>query len=75
MAIYASQYGDEDSLRVVITLKQLRKLPEWVYDRHLQWEYSVDDNEHCEIIIQAKDELQAMMRFNQLWAALSTIGE
>lgn len=75
LGVYRSSYGDENSLRVAITLKQLRKLPEWVYDQHVHWEYCVDDNRHCEIIIQAKDELEAMMRFKKLWAALSTIGE
>jgi hypothetical protein len=62
-------------LSVIITLKQFRKLPEWVRETHIHWEFSADVDAHVEVIIQAKDELEAMMRFNKLWAALSTIGE
>jgi hypothetical protein len=59
---------------VVITIKQFRKLPEWVQP-HINWTYSVDADDHREIIIQAKDELEAAMRFRKLWAALTKLGE
>lgn len=54
---------------VTITLKQLRALPDWVQE-HLHWSYTYANNKHCELIIQAKDELEAMMRFKKLWAGL-----
>jgi hypothetical protein len=74
LGIYASRYGSEGDLRVIITAKQLNRLPEWV-NPHINWSFSPDGDSHREIAIEAKDELQAMMRFNKLWAALSTIGE
>lgn len=75
MGIYASRYGNKGDLNVVITTKQLHKLPKWVRHQHVHWEYHTDDNRHCDVVIQAKDEIEAYMRFKKLWAALSTIGE
>jgi hypothetical protein len=74
LGIHKSRYRHEGDLNVVITAKQFNKLPEWVKP-HVDWAYSGADDNHREITIQAKDELQAMMRFNKLWAAVSTIGE
>jgi hypothetical protein len=74
LGIYASRYGHEGDLNVVITLKQFNRLPQWVKP-HINWMYSADDDNHREVTIQAKDELEAMMRFNQLWAGLPKIGE
>ena len=54
---------------VYITLKQLRKLPPWAQE-HLDWVYCAHNNRHCYVNIGAKDELQAAMRFNKLWAGL-----
>lgn len=75
LRVYPSKYGNKNELSVVITAKQFRKLPEWVQP-HINWMYPRnDDDDHREIAIEAKDELQAMTRFKKLWAALSTIGE
>jgi hypothetical protein len=74
LGVYKSRYGSEDDLRIIITAKQFRRLPEWVKP-HINWMYSVDDDEHREVVIEAKDELEAALRFNKLWTALSTLGE
>jgi hypothetical protein len=63
--------GDEWSVK--ITFKQLMRLSTWVWRDHLRWQY--DGDHHALVLIQAKDELEAMMRFNQLWAGLPKIGE
>lgn len=68
----AKWYDDEDEWSVKITFKQLMRLPTWVWRNHLRWQH--DGNHHALVIIEAKDELQAMMRFNQLWAGLPKIG-
>lgn len=71
LGIYKLEYDNEDapnSFHVLITLKQLRRLPKWVQSQ-LYWEYT-GDIRHCAVLIEAKDELQAMMRFNKLWAGL-----
>ena len=54
---------------VYITLKQLRKLPMWVQE-HVNWMYCNENDRHCYVVIGAKDELQAAMRFKKLWAGL-----
>jgi len=59
---------------VTITFKQLRALPDWVQEQ-LHWGYTYTNNKHCEIIIHAKDELEAAMRFKKLWAAITKLGE
>lgn len=75
LGVHLSGYSGDGNMHVVITLKQLRKLPQWVYDQHLHWEYSVDNNKHCSVIMTAKDELEAAMRFKKLWAALTKLGD
>lgn len=65
--------GDQDpdyilKFHVIITTKQMRKLPLWVRD-HLYWHYT-PRADHVELVIQAKDELEAFMRFERLWASL-----
>ena len=62
------------SCSVRITLHALRSLPDWVRD-HLHWEYVVGNNKHCALQIQAKDELEAFMRFEKLWAGLPKEGK
>ena len=57
------------SCSVRITLNALRSLPAWVQD-HLHWEYSMGHPKHCALIIQAKDELEAFVRFEKLWVGL-----
>lgn len=74
LGIYAHRHCNEGDLNVVITAKQFNKLADWVKS-HVHWVYSVDNDNHREVVIEAKDELQAMMRFNQLWAGLPKIGE
>jgi hypothetical protein len=61
------------SCSVRITLAAMRSLPSWVQS-HLHWEYILDNKSHCALIIQAKDELEAMIRFKQLWAGLPKRG-
>jgi hypothetical protein len=74
IAIYPEpDYGDRDpddsySFHVLITLKQLRKLPRWVQEQ-IHWMYGTDSR-HCVVVIGAEDELQASIRFNKLWAGL-----
>ena len=66
-------YGGQDpdqvlKFHVIITRKQMYKLPAWVRD-HLYWHYTprVD---HVELVVQGKDELEAFTRFGKLWAGL-----
>lgn len=71
---YGWMYDPEDvppppSCSVRITLHALRSLPKWVQD-HLHWEYVLGEPRHCALQMQAKDELEAFMRFNKLWDAL-----
>lgn len=63
-------FHDDTPLKfhVIITTKQMRKLPVWVQD-HLYWHYTPRPD-HVELVVQAKDELEAFMRFNKLWAGL-----
>lgn len=74
LAIYPEpDYGGRDpddplAFHVTITLKQLRKLPMWVQSQ-IHWLYD-PNNRHCTVVVQADDELQAMTRFNRLWAGL-----
>lgn len=64
-------HGEE--FEAVITRHQFEKLPLWV--RNVIDVWGVWDNErHVYFEIQAKDELQAMMRFNQLWDGLPKKG-
>jgi hypothetical protein len=74
LGIHQPFHSNVDTFNVIITLKQLRKVPEWVLINTF-WEYSVGNDNHCEVIIQAKDELEAAMRFKKLWAALTKLGE
>lgn len=60
---------NEKPYSVYITLKQLRKLPRWVHE-HINWMYCNENDRHCYIVIGAKDELQAAMRFKKLWDGL-----
>lgn len=76
---YEWMYDPKDAMppsscSVRITLHALRSLPSWVQD-HLHWEYIIDNNKHCALHIQAKDELEAFMRFEKLWVGLPKGGE
>lgn len=61
------------SYQATITKHQQRKLPDWVLPQ-LKFYDSWDNPRHAFLWITAKDELQAMMRFNQLWDALPKKG-
>lgn len=66
-------YGGRDpddplSFHITITLKQLRKLPIWVQEQ-IHWMYA-NNSKHCYVVIRAKDELEAFMRFDKLWSGL-----
>lgn len=65
---YGVQEDEPPKFHIVITTKQLRKLPTWVQD-HIYWHYTprVD---HVELVVQGKDELEAFTRFGKLWAGL-----
>ena len=78
ISIHKNEYGwmydpeaapPPSSCSVRITLAALRSLPRWVQE-HLHWEYIFDKPKHCALQIQAKDELEAFMRFEKLWAGL-----
>jgi len=54
---------------VEITLSAYRSLPDWV--QALVRHNVMDDNaRHCRVVVQARDELEALMRFQKLWAGL-----
>jgi hypothetical protein len=59
----------EKPYSVYITLRQLKRLPQWMWD-HINWVHCHENSTHCYVVISAKDELQAAMRFNKLWAGL-----
>ena len=62
--------------RVYITERQMMKLPAWVhgYPGVVQSFESMNPK-HRYILIAAKDELEAMIRFQKLWVALKSIEE
>ncbi len=64
---------NEASYRAVITKRQWDKVPDWAADLFRAYEHW-DNRKHVFIWITAKDELQAMMRFNQLWDGLPKKG-
>lgn len=66
------QWFGPDEWAVLITQKQFFRVPRWV---HYHMHYFYEPPRHVVIIILAKDELEAMMRFNQLWADLPKEGE
>jgi hypothetical protein len=72
----AGEYG-RDVYSVYITKRQMMELPEWVYDMyHGAIGFFEDTNpKHIYTSILAKDELEAMMRFQKLWAALKSLEE
>lgn len=59
----------EDYYNVFITLHQHRKLPDWVR-KTLDWHHCFDNKNHIYIQIHAVDEMQAFVRFQQLWIGL-----
>lgn len=62
-------YSDDGTeFYVEISLRALRSLPDWVSE-HISWQYAPANN-RCRVEIEAKDELEAMMRFRKLWEAL-----
>ncbi len=75
LAVVPDPYWDmmgeknERTYSVYITLHQMKKVPSWMRD-HINWNYCPDINKHCYVSVTAKDELQAVTRFNKLWAAL-----
>jgi hypothetical protein len=62
-----------NSYRAIITKHQWSKLPEWAASLLKVYE-SWENPKHVFLWINAKDELQAMMRFNQLWDGLPKKG-
>lgn len=63
--------ADHPYYGVEITTDAYRSLPDWVQSqiRH-SYLSSNDDDAHCQIVMKARDELEALMRFKKLWAAL-----
>lgn len=57
------------NFQVFFTRHQHDKLPGWV-THSLRFYDDYDNPRHCYMWVEAKDELQAMMRFEKLWAAL-----
>lgn len=73
--LYDDEHTEREStFSVKITLRALRSLPLWV-QAHLHWAYCMESNVHCDMQIGANDELEAMLRFKKLWAALPKEGE
>ena len=60
--------------RVYISKRQVVKLPLWVRDKVLSF-YTPHNERYRFIVIPARDQLEAMMRFQKLWAALITLEE
>ena len=63
--------------RVYITKRQVMKLPAWVHGaNNAPTRFFEGANpKHRYTPIKAKDELEAMMRFQKLWVALKSIEE
>jgi hypothetical protein len=59
--------------RVYITKRQVMKLPAWVHGVTRFFEEA--NPKHRYTPIEAKDELEAMIRFQKLWVALKSIEE
>lgn len=75
-AIRKVPHSDYDYI-VYITRQQHSKLPDWVRERvtfYNPWDDEFTSKRWVYTYITAKDELQAMMRFNQLWAGLPKEG-
>lgn len=68
---WANVGGADRKFAVKITNRQLMRIPEWVRDQ-FDWYYGdrYNDQTYVEVIIRAKDELEAAMRFQKLWAGL-----
>jgi hypothetical protein len=61
---------------VYITKRQVMALPAWVHGYHGATRFFEGANpKHRYTPIKAKDELEAMMRFQKLWVALKSIEE
>ena len=57
-----------DCYAVYITRHQVDKLPAWVR-RIVTWHIHFNDR-HLYLVVYAVDEMQAFVRFQQLWAGL-----
>lgn len=66
-------WGAPNAWAVKITQKQFLRVPEWVHC-HLHYFYT-DSPQHVEIISKAKDEIEAAIRFQKMWAGLPKEGE
>ena len=64
-----SLHNRSDCYRVSITHRQWSKLPAWV-QRAITWNYSHNNEKHITLTIYAVDEMQAFVRFQQLWIGL-----
>lgn len=62
-------YGGPQYFIVTITKHQHRKLASWTDDILPFWEDSANSR-YMWVRIQAKDELEAIMRFRKLWVGL-----
>lgn len=65
-------WDHQSEFAVTITTRQANRVPDWV-KIHMK-EYD-QENGYTDVLIQAKDELEAMMRFKKLWAGLPKKGE
>jgi hypothetical protein len=63
---------DENEYRVIVTKRQVDRLPTWVREAGPRW-FGEANIRHVSTHIQAEDELQAMTRFYKLWSALISI--
>jgi hypothetical protein len=62
----------DHSFKVTITAHMARKLPDWVQSKVQLFE---GEDRHAWTVLRAKDELEAVIRFKRLWAALTKIGD
>lgn len=63
----------EPTFRVLITKRMYNRLPSWVHHQARARSYANENHystPYVYFLVQAKDELEAMMRFRRFWAGL-----
>jgi hypothetical protein len=69
VGVGGSRGGHINIWYVTITTHMFLKLPEWV-QAHIRCHHPELNTKHISISIEAVDELQALVRFQQLWDCL-----
>lgn len=63
----------ERTFRVLITKRMYKRLPTWVQNQARAWDYTDErylSTPYMYFLVDAKDELEAIMRFQRFWAGL-----